>query len=230
MRVGAGALVVLLLVALACAILISAMSPAGSAEVLGSPLRTGQGEVGEPGGDGQGEADPRTDPLGVPGTGMETPVEPPPASTYFVHVLGAVSRPGLYEVDDAARVIDAIAAAGGLADTADTTRVNLARRVGDGEQLYVPAVGEQVPPGLDPPPSMAGGASGTPAGESPGVVNLNSATEEDLDTLPRIGPALADRILEWRETNGRFTSVEDLLSVPGIGDKIVEGLRPMVTV
>lgn len=138
-----------------------------------------------------------------------------PASV-FVHVSGAVAAPGLYVLDQGARVVDAVAAAGGFAAEADHAAVNLARPVSDGEQLHVPAVG----------------AGPAPATESPGDgrVNLNTADTAALDTLPRIGPAMAARIIEWRDANGRFTSVEDLLSVPGIGDKMLEALRDLVTV
>ncbi|WP_399545651.1 ComEA family DNA-binding protein [uncultured Microbacterium sp.] len=139
-----------------------------------------------------------------------------PASV-FVHVSGAVNSPGLYVLDDGARVIDAVAAAGGFAAGADEAAVNLARALSDGEQLVVPLVGA---PGES--------SSGAPAGD--GRVNLNTADAAELDTLPRIGPAMAERIIQWREANGRFTSVEDLLAVPGIGDKMLESLRDLVAV
>lgn len=146
----------------------------------------------------------------------------PVAASVFVHVSGAVAAPGLYVLDEGARVVDAVAAAGGFADGADEQAVNLARPISDGEQLHVPAAGE-VP------------ASGTDAAAAPGSagdrrVNLNTADIAQLDTLPRIGPAMAQRIIEWRDANGRFTSVEDLLAVPGIGDKMLETLRDLVTV
>lgn len=142
------------------------------------------------------------------------------APELFVHVSGAVAAPGLYRLADGSRVVDAIAAAGGFADDADESGVNLARPVGDGEQLVVPVVGEEEP----------GGAGGSGGAGGDGKVDLNRATAAELDTLPRIGPALAARIIEWREANGRFTSVEDLLAVPGIGDKMLEALRPLVRV
>lgn len=143
---------------------------------------------------------------------------PAPASVY-VHVFGAVTRPGLYRLDDGARVVDVIAAAGGLAPGADESAVNLARRVSDGEQLRVPVVGEE-PAADETAPGVA----------SDGRVNLNTADAEALDTLPRVGPAIAERIIQWREDNGPFTSVDDLLSVPGIGDKMLASLRDLVTV
>ncbi len=136
------------------------------------------------------------------------------AAPIFVHVLGQVERPGLYELREGARVFDAVAAAGGLTDAADPAGVNLARPVADGEQLLVPAVGEV-------PPAAVGAASD-------GRIDLNTADVAALDTLPRIGPAMARRIVEWREANGPIRSVDDLLAVSGIGAKTVEALRPLV--
>lgn len=144
----------------------------------------------------------------------------------LVHVLGAVERPGLVELSSGARVVDAIAAAGGLAADADPAGVNLARAVVDGEQLIVAAVG-QVPPPLPGGPTGAGGGTG---GAPPdGLVHLNTADVAALDTLPRIGPALAQRIIDWREANGPFTSVDQLLEVAGIGDAVFSGLADRVT-
>ncbi|KRA25855.1 competence protein ComEA [Microbacterium sp. Root61] len=147
----------------------------------------------------------------------QTTADAAPADVVYVHVFGAVAAPGLYVLPDGARVVDVVAAAGGFAENADGDAVNLARPIGDGEQLYVPVVGES-------PPATAA----APAGD--GRVNLNTADAAALDTLPRIGAAMAERIIQWRESNGRFTSVEDLLAVPGIGDKMLEALRDLVTV
>lgn len=144
------------------------------------------------------------------------------AAPVYVHVSGAVVEPGLYRLAPGARVVDAIAAAGGFADDADRATVNLAREIADGEQLVV---------GVPPAPGALAPADSAPASaQAGGLVNLNSATIADLDSLPRIGPAIAQRIVDWRETNGRFTSVEDLLAVPGIGDKMLASLRDLVTV
>lgn len=141
-------------------------------------------------------------------------------SPMLVHVLGAVTRPGLVELSSGARVVDAIAAAGGLTPEADPAGVNLARAVVDGEQLFVAAVG-QAPP-------VQAGAAGEAGGSVDGLVHLNTADVAALDTLPRIGPALAQRIIDWREANGPFTSVEQLLEVAGIGDAILTGLADRV--
>lgn len=140
----------------------------------------------------------------------------------YVHVHGAVVSPGLYRLEADARVIDAVAAAGGFSDTADPAGVNLARTVTDGEQLFVPE------PGQAPPESAGGGSSGGAGAD--GLVDLNTADAAALDTLPRVGPALAESIIAWREENGRFTSVEDLLAVSGIGEKMLEALRDRVRV
>jgi competence protein ComEA len=95
--------------------------------------------------------------------------------------------------------------------------------VSDGEQIYVPKVGEA---GAGPPGSLAGGG----AGASGGKVNINTASESDLETLPRVGPAMAKRIIAWRQDNGRFATVEDLMSVTGIGEKTFAELKDLVTV
>jgi competence protein ComEA len=141
----------------------------------------------------------------------------PPASTaIYVHILGEVSRPGLYELREGDRAVDAVAAAGGFTPTADAGGLNLARFVSDGEQIVVPAVGAVAPTA----PGMA----------SDGRVNLNTADAATLDTLPGVGPATAAKILAWRERNGRFASIDDLLDVGGIGEAKLDALRDLVTV
>ncbi|MFG6476595.1 ComEA family DNA-binding protein [Microbacterium sp. P06] len=161
---------------------------------------------------------------GSAGTAIVTPsasaAGEPTDGAVYVHVAGAVVTPGLYRLSVGDRVVDAVGAAGGFAGDADRAAVNLARTVDDGEQLVVPVVGAAPPE----PPAGAAGAGGAAGG----VIDLNAADAAALDTLPRIGPALAERIVTWREENGRFTSVDDLLSVPGIGEKIVDGLRDLV--
>lgn len=147
----------------------------------------------------------------------------------YVHLHGAVAEPGLYRLASGARVVDAIAAAGGFGETADRGAVNLARAVEDGEQIVVPELGAQ------PPVAAGGSGTGTGTGTGGGApagtkIDLNTADAAALDTLPRIGPAMAARIIAWRDENGRFTSVDDLLAVPGIGDKMLEALRDLVRV
>lgn len=153
----------------------------------------------------------------VPLAESSASVEPAPApGEIYVHVLGAVVRPGLYVLRTDSRVVDALAAAGGSTDAADLAGVNLARRVEDGEQILVPVVGAITDPSAAPP--------------GDGTVDLNTADQAALEELPGIGPALAERIVAWREENGRFRTVDDLLAVPGIGEKVLEGLRDGVRV
>lgn len=148
------------------------------------------------------------------------------AGAVYAHVLGEVAKPGLYVLDDGARVAEALAAAGGTLPTADLAAVNLARTVADGEQILVPAVGTAgAAPG-----ATAGGSGAAGGGAAGGLVDLNTADVAALDQLPRIGPALAQRIIDWRTANGRFTSVDDLLGVTGIGEKMLAGIRDLVRV
>ncbi|MFS2281487.1 helix-hairpin-helix domain-containing protein [Microbacterium sp. OR21] len=147
-----------------------------------------------------------------------------PAEGLYVHVLGEVAAPGLYIVEPGARLVDALAAAGGTLESADLQAVNLARPLSDGEQIVVPKIGAEPAPGSPGAPGGSGGAG------ADGTVNLNTADQAALETLPRIGPALAQRIIDWRDENGRFRSVDDLLAVPGIGEKLLAGVREKVTV
>ena len=151
--------------------------------------------------------------------------------TVLVHVVGQVNAPGVVEIPAGSRVVDAIAAAGGATAEADPAAVNLARQAVDGEQVYVPAPGEAVQvPGAGPAP--AGGPGGGDTSGAPGgaLVNLNSAGSEELQALPGVGPALAQRILDWRESNDTFGSIDQLQDVSGIGPVVFEGLRALVTV
>jgi competence protein ComEA len=146
------------------------------------------------------------------------------APPVVVHVAGHVARPGVVELPPGSRVGDALAAAGGASDGADLAAVNLARPVADGEQVYVPAPGEAIPP-------QATGRGASPgAGDiAVGPVDLNTATLAELDALPGIGPVLAGRILEWRAAHGGFTLVDELGEVPGIGPTLLGRLRDLVT-
>ncbi len=156
-------------------------------------------------------------------------LEPPTAlaEVIVVHVVGAVREPGIVELPPGSRVVDAIAAARGPTDEAALAGVNLARELVDGEQLLVPTA-QQVAEGTVP--GGSGAAAGTGAGAGTGQVNLNSADAALLDSLPGIGPAIAARIIAWRDENGPFRSVDELLAVSGIGEKTLEGFRDLVTV
>lgn len=200
LRVGVGAATVLLIGAFVVAVLLSGMT--GGRNV---PLPSGSGL-----------------PSQTPSAPAARSSAPSADEELYVHVSGAVSRPGLIRVPAGSRVVDAIEAAGGFAETADPAGVNLARVVQDGEQLRVPVVGEMM--------TQPEGASGSAGGASGGLIDLNRATAAQLETLPRIGPALAQRIVEWREANGPFGAVTDLRNVSGVGDKIFEELKDRVTV
>ncbi|WP_125099567.1 ComEA family DNA-binding protein [Leucobacter chromiireducens] len=152
------------------------------------------------------------------------------SGTLWVHVVGEVQRPGLVELRAESRVADGIAAAGGATDAAALAGVNLARRLEDGEQLRVPTADEAAEAEAGGDSVGAGGAgqgSGAPSGAG-AAVRLSTADAAALETLPRIGPGLAARILEWRAANGDFSSIEQLAEVPGIGEKTLAGLRDHV--
>ena len=139
-----------------------------------------------------------------------------------VDVAGKVRHPGLYRLPAGARVQDAVLAAGGMLPGVDPASVNLARKLVDGEQLAVgvsPAAG----------PAAVSGASASSGGPA-GPLDLNTATAEQLDALPGVGPVLAQRIVDWRSQHGRFDSVTQLGNVSGIGDAKLADLTPLVTV
>ena len=144
-------------------------------------------------------------------------------------------RPGVVTLGEGSRVNDAIGAAGGVSPDADTQQLNLARVLTDGEQIRVPRIGEVLP---DPAPQPGaavtpgtGTALGKPgAGSASGTVNINTASASDLEKLPGIGPALAQRIVEYRDSHGPFASVDALTDVPGIGKAKLEALREQATV
>lgn len=146
---------------------------------------------------------------------------PSPAHEVVVSVLGRVARPGLIRLPEGTRVADALAAAGGSLPGTDLMGLNIARRLSDGEQLLV---------GVAPPP---GQPASSPASATPGVataIDLNTATLEQLDGLPGVGRVTAQRILEWRVAHGRFTSVDQLREVSGIGQARLTQLKPLVRV
>lgn len=149
-------------------------------------------------------------------------VEPP---TLVVHVVGEVAVPGVLTLPQGSRVADAVDAAGGALPTAELTTVNLARLLVDGEQVLVPGPGTALPGAAGAPGT--GAQSGSPPA---GLVDLNSADLTALDALPGIGPVLAQRVLDWRTEHGRFTSIEELTEVPGIGPSLLDGVRDLVRV
>jgi competence protein ComEA len=161
----------------------------------------------------------------VPSTAVTSlPPTAPSASDLVVHVTGAVRHPGLVELPAGARVDAALSAAGGATRKADLASVNLARRLVDGEQIVVLRKGRSTAPlGAPGPPADASGSPGQP-------VDLNTATLEQLDGLPGVGPVLAQRIIDWRTAHNRFSSVDELTEVSGIGERTLADLRPLVRV
>ena len=162
-----------------------------------------------------------------------------PGRLVVIDVVGQVARPGVVTVPDGSRVVDVLSAAGGPLPSADVQRLNLARLVTDGEQVFVPRPGETPPvpvgalggAGAGTGGGSAGaGVAGSTLGGGGGLVDLNTATLAVLDTLPGVGPVLAQRILDWRQQHGRFSTVDELGEVSGIGDKLLEQLRPKVRV
>lgn len=180
-------------------------------------------------------------PVQMVSSGSPTPSDAPPgpAQPVVVSVVGLVHKPGLVTLDPGARIADALGAAGGPLDGADLLGLNMARRVTDGEQIIVgiaPAPGEPAAMGssvtADTGATASTGASAPAQGTAaPGaVVDLNSATVEQLDTLPGIGPVTASAIVAWRDANGPFSSVDQLGDVDGIGPARLEKLRELVRV
>jgi competence protein ComEA len=141
-------------------------------------------------------------------------VEAAAPAALVVHVVGAVRRPGLYRLRDGARVADAVARAGGATRRADVSLVNLAAPVADGVQVVVPRRAPVTP----------AGTAGSPAAPA-GPLHLNTATLEQLDELPGVGPSTAQKILDFRQEHGAFTSIEELDAIPGIGPARLEQLR-----
>lgn len=156
---------------------------------------------------------------GEAGRGTGAQATTGPASVILVHVAGAVAEPGVVSLPRGARVQDAVRAAGNALPEADLAAINLARPVVDGEQIYLPTPGEN-----------RGAAPATSGGTGTQLVDLNTAEAEELDELPGIGPALAARIIAWRDDHGGFASVAELLEVSGIGPAVMADIADLVTV
>lgn len=155
-----------------------------------------------------------------PGTAQQVPSSASPSVTLIVDVAGAVREPGVYEFVEGDRVIDAIDRAGGSLPKGDLSLLNLAAPLTDGTQILVPKAG---PPGAVVPGGSAPGSTG-------GLININSASATELESLSGIGEVLAATIVEYRNTNGPFASVEDLMDVSGIGPATLDEIRDQVTV
>lgn len=146
---------------------------------------------------------------------LSTVEDPNPLGAVLIHVIGEVNNPGIYELESGSRVIDAVMAAGGMAPHASECGINLAREVKDGEQIAIP-------------PQQDGCDSGK-GSETGSLLSLNQANTEQFDSLPGIGPTLADRIVQWRQSNNGFSSIDQLNEVSGIGDKLFAGIKDLVS-
>jgi competence protein ComEA len=156
-----------------------------------------------------------------PGAAQQVSSSPSPTVTLIVDVAGAVKEPGVYEFAEGDRVIDAIERAGGSLPKAELSLLNLAAPLADGTQILVPKAG---------PPLMSGVPGGTTPGSAGGLINVNTASATELETLSGIGEVLAATIIEYRTQNGPFASVEDLMDVSGIGPATLDEIRDQVTV
>jgi competence protein ComEA len=155
-----------------------------------------------------------------PSPGLGAGATEAPHARVVVDVVGAVRRPGLYRLEQGSRIADAVARAGGATPKAELAQVNLAAPLADGEQVVIPKRG--LPVAVAPAAGSSGGAAAT------GPVQLSTATLEQLDTLPGVGPATAQKILDYRAKHGAFRSVDELDAVPGIGPKRLDQLRDVV--
>ena len=157
-----------------------------------------------------------------------TPRPTPTTASVIVDVRGAVAQPGVYTLAAGSRVQDALAHAGNVLPNAETRNLNLARKLNEGDQIYIPTVGEATAP---PPAAPGKSKASSAATQTPiGIININTATLEELDALPGIGPSLAQRIIDYREQNGAFKQIEDVKKVRGIGDALFGDIKDMITV
>jgi competence protein ComEA len=204
-----------------------AVPPRGQVNTGDSADPVQSAQVPEPSGDQT--PGPSIDGMADPGTAVSGRTEP----KIQVHVVGAVAHPGLLALPAGSRIHDAIAGAGGTTSDAALDAMNLAAVLQDGTQLVVPTQAEvaagTVAPVVSPPSPAVLPPGGTIPAWPQGKVNLNTATIAELETLPRVGPVLAAKIISWRQEHGRFTAVKELDAVDGVGPKLLEALLPMVT-
>ena len=144
----------------------------------------------------------------------------------MIHISGQVNNPGLVELFEGDRVIDAINKAGGLTPEYDNDRINLAKKVSDEEKIYIPKIGEVIDQDIQ---NLVTVNDNNNVMEETGKVNINTASKETLESLPGVGEVLGDRIIEYRK-NSKFTSIEDIMKVSGIGSKKYEDIKDLITV
>ncbi len=156
----------------------------------------------------------------------------------YVDVSGAVNNPGVYEMKNGSRIFEAVEKAGGLTENADTTSVNQAEKIQDGEKIYIPEKGASGSDGSQITDPAGGAGSGVVSGGGTGassaggnsLININQADSEELQKIPGVGPAIAGKIIDYRNRNGLFGKIEDIKNVSGIGDKTFEKMSSWITV
>ncbi|MHA7282791.1 helix-hairpin-helix domain-containing protein [Arthrobacter sp. TMS2-4] len=213
--------------------------PTASRETVPGPAGRGSGPAAATSGPAGGSVPPgaRAGPTAPSGA---APAEGP----LVVYVTGEVASPGVVTVPAGTRLVEVIERAGGALPAADLEGINLAGIPADGEHIHLLAVGEEPRPGVAEPPAPSSGgpgtrtdpSTGTPAGHAgaagaaAGVIDLNTATLAEIESLPGVGPVLGQRIIDWRDEHGPFGQAADVDAVPGIGPALLEGILPRVTV
>jgi competence protein ComEA len=152
----------------------------------------------------------------------------PTPAPITVYVQGGVNQPGLYSLPQQSRINDAIMAAGGFSSNGDTGSINLAEILKDGDQVSVPTL--RNPTANVEKSGQATASSAEPTNSSPTIIDINTATIDELDTLPEIGPKTAQAIIDYRTTHGLFTKIDDILEVQGIGPETFEKIRDLITI
>ena len=162
------------------------------------------------------EESPEGQPSGAAGVSDES-------SVILVYICGSVANPGVYELSEGSRICDGLEAAGGFSEGADESRINLAGYLSDGDMVYFPEEGEEIPEGST-------GAGVPDSGTSSGLININTASAEELCTLPGIGASKAAAIIKYREENGRFTDTSMIMNVTGIGENLYNNIKDLICV
>ena len=191
---------------------------AGRAQASGSPGQL----IGAPSPQGSGSTS--TSASGVAASGDSS------AQPIVAYICGAVAQPGVYDLEAGARVADLLKRAGGATTKADLSAVNLAAKLSDGQQVVVPKRGAVAAVAASGSAAGSAGTGATGGGSATAIVNLNTATSDELDALQGVGPATAQKIIDYRTTNGPFKTIEELKNVSGIGDAKFAALKPYVTV
>jgi competence protein ComEA len=229
---GAALIAAGLAVGYALVLLLTADTHRAESDVLISLPVTSSAAVAGPTGEGQDQA-PEPEPLAEAdeeNVSAAPEAGPGSAAKIIVHVAGAVSRPGIVRLPASARVFEALEAAGGASENADLASLNLAAPLTDGQQVFVSSPEHESASGGSGAATGPEGGAGGAENQTAAKVNLNSASLEELQSLPRVGPVLAQRIIDFREQHGSFGRPEDLDAVPGIGEIMLASLVDLVTV